>query len=317
MSAATATKKTTKKSETAPATKTVEVKAEVKIEPVKAAKKAAEPKVEKKAEVKKEEPKEEKKTRAKKEAAPKAEVAAAEPAEPAAPRAAPTSESVQTDVLNLIASLATAKLGELENQKQAIKLLKSTASTLKRLRNDLTRVLKKTKRERAPKDSSKLSNSGLMKPVAISKDLAQFMSVDPESLHSRVSVTNAICNYIKEKNLQNASNKREITPDANLAKLLNYKAGAQPLTYFYIQQLIQPHFLKEISSDLAQFMGVSASSKQSTSSVLSSVLSYCTSKGLIHGQEVHLDDKLGKLVGKTGNVTVQAMNQLVKAHFKK
>ena len=242
---------------------------------------------------------------------------ATEEKQPPAPRVAPTSESVQNEVADLIACLATAKLNELENTKSAVKLLKATASRLKHLRNDLTRVLRKTKREHAPKDKSKLSNSGLMKPVSISKDLAAFMGVDASTLHSRVSVTNAICTYIKEKNLQNPKNKREIVPDDNLVKLLHYKAGAQPLTYFYIQQLIQPHFLKEISGDLASFMNVSASSLQSSQSVLQSVTSYANSKGLVHGTEVSLDDKLGKLLGKSGNVPVQALGQLVKSHFKK
>ena len=269
-----------------------------------------------KAEVEKAVKAEGKKPRAKKEA-PAATDASEEEKAPPAPRVAPTSESVQNEVADLIAGLATAKLNELENTKAAVKLLKATASRLKHLRNDLTRVLRKTKREHAPKDKSKLSNSGLMKPVSISKDLAAFMGVDASTLHSRVSVTNAICTYIKEKNLQNPKNKREIVPDDSLVKLLHYKAGAQPLTYFYIQQLIQPHFLKEISGDLASFMNVSASSLQSSQSVLQSVTSYANSKGLVHGTEVSLDDKLGKLLGKSGNVPVQALGQLVKSHFKK
>jgi chromatin remodeling complex protein RSC6 len=228
-----------------------------------------------------------------------------------------TSESVMTDVLDLIAGLTTENVGKVENLKQAVKLLKSTASRLKHLRNDLTRVLKKNTRSTAPKDKSKLSNSGLMKPVVISKELAEFMKVPADSLHSRVSVTNAICSYIKEHNLQNPNNKREINSDANLARILNYKAGSQPLTYFYIQQLIQPHFLKEISGDLASFMKVSDKSLQSSSSVNAALLAYATSKNLVNGSNVTPDETLSKLLGKTSVMTVQAMNTLVKSHFKK
>jgi chromatin remodeling complex protein RSC6 len=228
-----------------------------------------------------------------------------------------TSETVMSDVLDLIAGLTTAKVGEVENLKQAVKLLKTTASRLKHLRNDLTRVLKKSTRSTTPKDKSKMSNSGLMKPVVISKELAEFMKVPADSLHSRVSVTNAICSYIKEHNLQNPNNKREINSDANLARILNYKAGSQPLTYFYIQQLIQPHFLKEISSDLASFMKVSDKSLQSSSSVNAALLAYATSKNLVNGSNVTPDETLSKLLGKTSVMTVQAMNGLVKSHFKK
>jgi chromatin remodeling complex protein RSC6 len=157
-----------------------------------------------------------------------------------------------------------------------------------------------------------------MKPVVISKELAAFMKVPADSLHSRVSVTNAICLYIKTHNLQNQNNQREINPDAELAKILNYKAdGKQPLTYFYIQQLIQPHFLKEISGDLAKFMKVSESSLQSSSTVNAALLAYVNSKHLLTGTTVQPDEALGKLLGKSTPMTVLAMNQLVKSHFKK
>lgn len=229
-----------------------------------------------------------------------------------------TSETVQAELADIIESLGKSKLGELSDLKQAVKLIRATASRLKGLRNDQTRVLKKTNRTHAPKDKSKLSNSGLMKPVAISKDLAHFMGVSTDSLHSRVSVTNAICNYIKEKNLQNPTNKRQITPDTNLAKILGYKAdNAQPLTYFYIQQLIQPHFLKEVTTDMAKFMGVADKSMLSTSAVASAVSAYATKKNLVHGDQITLDDSLSKLLSKTGSIPVSSVSQLVKAHFKK
>lgn len=230
-----------------------------------------------------------------------------------------TKESVTEDVLSLIAALATDKVNSVDNLKQAVKLLKSTASKLKHLRNDLTRVLKKAGgRSTAPRDKSKTSNSGLMKPVVISKELAAFMGVPADSLHSRVSVTNAICTYIKTHNLQNPENKREIKPDAPLAKILGYKADSkQALTYFYIQQLIQPHFLKEISADLAKFMKVTESSLQSSATVSAALNAYVTSKGLLNGTTVQPDETLGKLLGKSTPMTVVAMNQLVKSQFKK
>jgi chromatin remodeling complex protein RSC6 len=51
---------------------------------------------------------------------------------------------------------------------------------------------------------------------------------------------------VKSKELQNPQNKREIRPDSTLASLLGYAGdrAQQPLTYFYVQQLIQPHFIK-------------------------------------------------------------------------
>ena len=299
----------------------VEVKKEVKAkaEKPKAEKKEVKPKAEKKeAEKPVEKEAKEKKPRVRK---PKEEKEAKEESVEVKveKRKTPaTDETVAGDVLSILESLTSSKLGELDNQKQAVRLLKQTASRLKHLRNDLARVLRKTKRNVAPKDKSKLSNSGLMKPVVISRELAAFMKVPADSLHSRVSVTNAICNYIKDHNLQNPNNKREILADAELARILNYNPSVkQPLTYFYIQQLIQPHFLKSVSHELARFMKVSEDSLQSSSSVNEFLKSYVASKGLAHDDQVKLDEPLSKLLGKSGMVPLASLNQLVKSHFKK
>lgn len=263
----------------------------------------------------------EKKQRAKKvkEDKPVEKEVVAEPVEKVVVKKVPaTSETVQKELSDLIESLSKTSLGETKDLKHALKTLRGVASSLKGLRNDLTRVLKKSNRTHVPKDKSKLSNSGLMKPVSISKDLAHFMGVAADSQHSRVSVTNAICTYIKEKNLQNPNNKRQINPDANLAKILNYKSdNTQPLTYFYIQQLIQPHFLKEVTPEMAKFMGVPEKSMHSTSAVVASVTQYATKKNLIHDGNLTLDDTLSKLFGKTGAIATSSLNQLVKIQIKK
>lgn len=229
-----------------------------------------------------------------------------------------TPENVTSGLLSVIESLSKQHVGEVKDVKQALKLLRSTASNLKGIRDGLARVLKKTNRTKAPRDKTKLSNSGLMKPVSISKELAQFMGVPADSLHSRVSVTNAICNYIKEKNLQNPANKRQINADANLCKILGYNASSgQPLTYFYIQQLIQPHFLKEVSSDMSKFMGVADKTMVSNSAVVSAVQSYAAKKGLVHDGSVQPDEMLKNLLGKSSAFPVTSLGQLVKSHFKK
>jgi chromatin remodeling complex protein RSC6 len=48
------------------------------------------------------------------------------------------------------------------------------------------------------------------------------MNVPVGTNQSRVAVTNALCAYIKTKNLQNQANKRQILPDAELIELLGY-----------------------------------------------------------------------------------------------
>ena len=164
---------------------------------------------------------------------------------PAEERKPLTSESVVRDLEEVVGLISGALADEAQLKKPS-KVLRAVQSRVRKLMNDVPRLLRKGVKNTAPKDPNKLNNSGLMKPVKISAELARFMGVPVDTLQSRVAVTNAICAYVKTKDLQNPANKREIRPDALLASLLSYAGdkAVQPLTYFYVQQLIQPHFLK-------------------------------------------------------------------------
>jgi upstream activation factor subunit UAF30 len=75
--------------------------------------------------------------------------------------------------------------------------------------------------------------------------MAKFTGFDPKVQHSRVDVTKFLCKYIKDKNLQNPVNKREINADPALSKLLNYDPKTSvPLTYPSMQKLLKNHFAK-------------------------------------------------------------------------
>jgi chromatin remodeling complex protein RSC6 len=76
--------------------------------------------------------------------------------------------------------------------------------------------------------------------------MAKFTGWNPTDLVSRVDVTKFICNYIKEKDLQNPADRRQIVPDPSLGKLLNYdsKTAENPLTYFRMQSLMKDHFIR-------------------------------------------------------------------------
>jgi upstream activation factor subunit UAF30 len=87
------------------------------------------------------------------------------------------------------------------------------------------------------------TNSGFLKKVPISKEMAKFTGWDSSELKSRVDVTKSLCNYIRENNLQNPKDRRQILPDVKLTKLLNIKKGDPPLTYYRIQSCIKPHFI--------------------------------------------------------------------------
>jgi chromatin remodeling complex protein RSC6 len=101
--------------------------------------------------------------------------------------------------------------------KQAAPILKQLETLQKRVRPK--RSTKGTQ--------SKNQNSGLLKPVAISKEIAEFAGWNPDELHSRVDVTKSICDYIKTKGLQKTSNRKNIIPDDVLKTLLRWDEDMQ------------------------------------------------------------------------------------------
>lgn len=123
----------------------------------------------------------------------------------------------------------------------SIKTIRSLVSDIKRLKKDSLKLCRKGKK----KTTRTNVESGFLKPVSVSKGMCKFAGWNPEELHSRVDVTKFICNYVKDNNLQNPSDRRQIIPDKKLSKLLSYdsKTEDQPLTYFYLQKKIKDHFI--------------------------------------------------------------------------
>ena len=98
---------------------------------------------------------------------------------------------------------------------------------------------------------------GFKVPAPISDELAKFLGEKKGSLVPRTEVTRAVNLYVKNKNLQNPSNRKIIVPDAKLKKLLgpldtvnkNKKTGLTDsevgYTYFNLQKYLKPHFIKK------------------------------------------------------------------------
>jgi chromatin remodeling complex protein RSC6 len=159
--------------------------------------------------------------------------------------APPTVESVQAEFTELVTVLEQqiAQLRDSSDKTGSLKFLRGILRRAKSLQSNSTRVL----RRKQPVKRANNTNSGFLKPVKISADIAKFTGLNPVDLHSRVDVTKYLCDYIKEHNLQNPEDKRQIVADPALSKLLGYdakKAGV-PLTYYRIQSLLKPHFISE------------------------------------------------------------------------
>jgi chromatin remodeling complex protein RSC6 len=158
-------------------------------------------------------------------------------------RVTPTSETVHTDFSELITELEQqiAQLRDSSDKTGSAKYLRGILRRLKALQSSCARVM----RRRQPTKRVN-NNSGFLKPVEISPEIAKFTGLDASTLHSRVDVTKRVCDYIKEKNLQNPADKRQIMADPALAKILAFdaKSSDKPLTYYHMQTLMKNHFIR-------------------------------------------------------------------------
>ena len=132
------------------------------------------------------------------------------------------------DVLNELSGFKTQITGLIKQ----VKLLEKNC-------NKRMRALEKEANKNKLKGNRK--PSGFAVPGKISAELCKFMNKPDGYEAARTEVTKYIIKYIQEKNLQNPENKREILPDNELKQLLNNKK--EPVTYFSIQRLMNPHFV--------------------------------------------------------------------------
>ena len=158
--------------------------------------------------------------------------------------------------------------------------LKYSIQEMKRLQKDhdflLKEATKKTKKKKLPRDFTKPRRAtGFAQPVLVSDELYTFLiktkatTKDPKfiptcqqedtnwpRIHiikgmpvSRTDVTSHISKYIKEHNLQNPDERREIVPDLILRKILSDSTEVSKLdltkkvyTYLQLQRYIMHHF---------------------------------------------------------------------------
>ena len=163
-------------------------------------------------------------------------------------------------VLQSFDNICQSIIDEISNSKddknvngKSLKFLRNINKNLGSLKKDAGKLIRQKKKTLDPntittddinKDGNKMT-SGFLKPVPISVAMSTFTGWSPTELKSRVDVTKFLCNYIKENNLQNPTDRRQILADTKLAKLLDYKDGT-PLTYFDMQSHLKKHFPKTV-----------------------------------------------------------------------
>lgn len=141
-------------------------------------------------------------------------------------------------LLSIEEEIDLLRKNEDKTKAKGVRFLRSVAKSVRQLRSDSLRVSSKKVR----RTTTSSCNSGFMKPVKISKDMQKFTGLNEDQLVSRVDVTKSICQYVKTNSLQNEADRRQFTPDEKLAKLLGTDKS---MTYYALQQHIQPHFIKE------------------------------------------------------------------------
>jgi len=154
----------------------------------------------------------------------------------------PTKESVLKnfdDLLQLLNDEIAANRSS-NTRVKGVKFLRSLNKKLMVLRAHTARVMKKKQ------STNRVNkNSGFLKPVQVSSEILKFTGWNDNELKSRVDVTKFICNYIKEKNLQDPADRRNILVDKPLGKLLGYNPATETekLTYYRLQTYLKKHFV--------------------------------------------------------------------------
>lgn len=166
-------------------------------------------------------------------------------------RVVPTRESVVSSFDEVIQMVETeiASLRDSSTKAKGVKFLRSLNKRLKTLKTQVSRIKQRSSTKMVSSTNTN-TNSGFLKPVKISSDMAKFTGWNPDELKSRVDVTKFLCNYIRENNLQNPTDKRQIVPDAKLSKLIKYdsKKESEPLRYYSLQKFLKPHFMKVVTA---------------------------------------------------------------------
>lgn len=127
-------------------------------------------------------------------------------------------------------------------------VLKSDYDKLVKDVKRLQRQMKKLLKSQTPDSEEKPKRlNGFAKPTTISPELCEFLNLEPKTEIARTEVTKLINKYVKENNLQNQENKRIISMDDKMKKLIDVPDGID-LTFFNLQKYIKHHYVTPESS---------------------------------------------------------------------
>ena len=151
----------------------------------------------------------------------------------------PQVSSLQSETLNNKFTTNFSNL--LQELQQMRSQISNMITSVRTLQKGVEKEMKSSQKKKKEGKKSKREPSGFAKPTVISKDLCTFLSKPLGTEMARTEVTKYLTQYIKENNLQKPEDKRKITPDDKLSKLLNCSPNDE-VTYFNLQKWMKPHF---------------------------------------------------------------------------
>ena len=154
----------------------------------------------------------------------------------------PSSDAILTAVDAKIQQVSSI-IASLKNDSKA---LRKQIAQDKKVADKLAKKSAKKKRA-APVEGEEVKprNSGFMRPVKISDELASFLGKATGTVMGRQDANDEIRQYVALHHLKETEKGkgRNINPDAKLSSLLKLPSGEQ-LTYFNLQKYMKPHFIR-------------------------------------------------------------------------
>jgi chromatin remodeling complex protein RSC6 len=146
----------------------------------------------------------------------------------------------------ILKNLIIVVQSRISSDKDLLTSLRELNRQVIRERKEVEKVVKKmNKGHRKKRKGGNKSPGGFTKPAPLSVMMCNFLNVSEGTELARTEVTRRVNAYVKNNNLQNPSNKKQIIPDENLKSLLNLQ-DTDELTYFNLQRYMKGHFLKAL-----------------------------------------------------------------------
>jgi chromatin remodeling complex protein RSC6 len=132
----------------------------------------------------------------------------------------------------------------LEENTEDIHQLRQKIDAMKTRQKALTKSFAKMQSKSIKPSKAKANRKpcGFARPTPVSDEMCGFLKITNGTEVSRTTVTRALIQYIKDMNLQNPLNKKQILPDVTLYSLFGEDAKSQTLTYFTMQKYVNHHF---------------------------------------------------------------------------